>query len=57
MTDRLTKDPPQDQPCDDEELVPADDTIIGVAFKWSLVVIVLLGIAAATVAFVLRPSP
>ncbi len=56
MTDRLTKNPPPDHPHDDEELVPADDTIIGVAFRWSLIVIVLLGIAAATVAFVLRPS-
>ena len=31
MTDRLTKNPPQDDSLDDAELVPADDTIIGVA--------------------------
>ena len=38
MTDRTT-----------EELVPADDTIIGQAFRWSLAVIVLVGVAAAVV--------
>ena len=42
MTDRVMEELPSDRAPDEDELVPEDDTIIGVAFRWSLIVIVLI---------------
>ena len=40
------------------ELVPADDAVIGRAFRWSLAVLVVLGVAGAVVAVIVtRPEP
>jgi hypothetical protein len=45
------------EPQRDEEEVPADDAIIGRAFRWSLGVIALLGAAGAGVWYFTRPAP
>ena len=45
-------------PVDDAELVPEDDTVIGRAFRWSLVFLVLAAVVTGVVAVVLtRPDP
>ena len=56
MTDSIIEEPPSERAPDDDELVPVDDTIIGVAFKWSLIVIVLIGAGVGAAWFVSRSS-
>ncbi|MHC5003391.1 MAG: CRTAC1 family protein [Planctomycetota bacterium] len=40
---------------EEEAMVPADDAVIGRAFRWSLAVIVVLAVGAATAWWLLRP--
>ena len=56
MTDSIMEEPPSERLPDEDELVPADDTIIGVAFKWSLIVILLIGAGVGGAWLVSRSS-
>jgi hypothetical protein len=49
-------DKPQEEPIPEEELVPEDDTIIGQAFRWSIIVIVAVAIVVGITWFALRPA-
>jgi enediyne biosynthesis protein E4 len=58
MTDLKTPENMQpDEVVGEEELVPADDTIIAKAFGWSLAVFAVFGIGIGVVVFALREPP
>lgn len=59
MTDlRTPENTPVDEVIDEDELVAADDRIIGRAFRWSLLVFVIIGGCIAAVMWTLnRPQP
>ena len=58
MTDLKTPENMQpDEVVGEEELVPADDTIIAKAFGWSLAVFAVIGIGIGVVVFALREPP
>jgi hypothetical protein len=40
-----------------DELVPADDAVIGRAFRWSIAVVIVLAIAIGAIAWLRRPAP
>ena len=42
------------EPLDDTEMVPEDDAVIGRAFRWSLAVLVVLGVVAGVVAVIVN---
>lgn len=55
MTDlRTPENAPRDEPINEAELVPADDTIIGKAFVWSLVVFGVVGACIGLMVWVLN---
>jgi hypothetical protein len=49
--------PPPRRPDDEEELVYADDAIIGKAIRWSLVLVVVLGVLFGGVVLILKHKP
>ena len=55
----MSKDPAKRNPTDDnsDELVHVDDTVIGKAFRWSVVVFVGAALAGLVVYFVFKPKP
>ncbi len=54
MTNKPTADEPNQTAVPQDEYVAADDAIVGKAFKWSLLVIVAIGLIIAVIVFALR---
>lgn len=53
----MSQEPPPKPDRDDEELVHADDTIIGKAVRWSLLVLVIIGALFGGTVFLLKRKP
>src|SRR2546422_379222 len=55
--DELMNDQPPLSPDEHEELVHTDDTVIGRALRWSLVVAVAIAVIAGVTFFILKRKP